>query len=435
MQSFLNKLREDVLFRAGILYLTAALINASLPFFALPLIIRSMSPEDFGHVGVYLALVNVATILVGFGTNGIISVVHFRDGVNAVASYIIAELRLLVITTGIITLVSIVFIDSLELVTGLPRKWIWIAGLTAVWQFINSIGLAVFQSRSFPVRYASIQIGITSGWTIVSLILICVFEFGWVGRAIGQTISVSVVGGITLLHLLGLNSLNQNRKGVRLGELLRFGIPLLPHSLAGALMVSSDRVILSNLSSANSVGLYYAAFQICSIITLVAAAINQAWVPWLYKRLATALEKDKIEIVQKTYILYSLILIMAAFVTIFAPLIILKIAGEKYSAAIPIARWLAPAAAFSGMYYFVTNYLFYSNKTGVLSVITVGVAVLQTAMLFVIVPRMGIHGAAISTFIASFLYWLVTWCLAQKITPMPWGGAIIRGRKNEKQRG
>jgi O-antigen/teichoic acid export membrane protein len=96
------------------------------------------------------------------------------------------------------------------------------------------------------------------------------------------------------------------------------------------------------------------------------------------------------------------------------------VAGARYEAAAASLRWLAPAAALSGMYYFVAGYLFFAGRTGVLSVITVCCATVQVGLIFVLVPRFGIEGAAAAALVAMLAYWLATWLAAQWIVPMPW---------------
>lgn len=412
--------------RSGGIYVGAAALNAAIPFLALPPLVRTLGPEEFGKVGVYLALINIATVIAGLSVHGVISVVHFRDGRHAVPAYVRGALRTVAVTGLPLLLGSVLFAPLLERLTGLPQRWVWTIALIACAQFIVSLGMAVFQAREQPVRYATLQIGVTAGWAALSILLVCGVGLDWSGRALGQLTAVTVMA-LGALHLLRRDGLLAPTAGTApLSALLRFGLPLVPHSIAGAVMAGADRLLLSSIGTAEMAGQYFAAFQICAVITVGAAAINQAWVPWIYRRLASPSRESAVQVVRATVALNAALLLAGLVLALAAPWLIGVIAGDRYAAAIPVVRWLAPAAAFSGMYYFVTNYLFYAGRTGVLSTITLCTAALQVGLLLVCVPAWGIAGAGFSALTAAVAYWLATWFAAHRVSPMPWMNAFRR---------
>jgi O-antigen/teichoic acid export membrane protein len=81
--------------------------------------------------------------------------------------------------------------------------------------------------------------------------------------------------------------------------------------------------------------------------------------------------------------------------------------------------------AFSGMYLMVTNYIFYSKKTGLLSLVTISSGLLNVVFLVVLIKLLGITGAAMAFTLAMALRFLLTWWVAQKRHPMPWFNSSI----------
>lgn len=414
--------------RSGGIYMGAAAMNAIIPFLALPPLVRTLGPEGFGKVGIYLALINITTVVAGLSVHGVISVVHFRDGARAVPAYVRGAMTTVALTGLPLLLGCLLSAPLLERFTGLATGWVWTIALIACAQFIVSLGMAVFQAREQPVRYATLQVGVTAGWAVLSILLVCGAGMDWTGRVLGQIIAVlaMALGALYLLRREGM--LSASTGTAPLSALLRFGLPLVPHSIAGAVMAGADRLLLSSIGTAEMAGQYFAAFQICAVITVGAAAINQAWVPWIYRRLASPSRESAVEIVRATFALNAALLLAALVLALAAPWLIELVAGERYVAAVPVMRWLAPAAAFSGMYYFVTNYLFYSGKTGVLSTITFFTAALQVGLLLMCVPRWGIAGAGFSTLAAAMVYWMATWYAAHQVSPMPWMSVLSKGQ-------
>ena len=95
-------------------------------------------------------------------------------------------------------------------------------------------------------------------------------------------------------------------------------------------------------------------------------------------------------------------------------------AGAGFDAAGPLVGLLAMAQAFHGMYLMVTNYVFYSRRTGALALITLATCAANVVMLMVLVSRWGLWGAAAATAIAAALRFGATWALAARRHPMPW---------------
>lgn len=401
--------------------MASAAINATVPFIVLPLLARWLGPADFGVVGSYLALINLCTVLAGLGTHGVISVVHFKQDPRAVPAHIVAALRLLLASALPLIALLWVFGAPLERATSVPATWIWTAGLAATGQFVVALALAVLQARGQALQFCALQVSLTLGWGVLSLLLIGAVGLGWTGRALGQLAAVAAAAALALWWLGRDGGLRPVGGPAPLAVLLRFGVPLLPHSLAAVAMASADRLLLSGQSGVEASGQYFAAFQIAAVLTVAAAAVNQAWVPWLYSRLAQPDEGKARAVVRATYVIFGLLLGGAALMALSASWLVPLIAGAQYQAAAELLPWLAPAAALSGMYYFVTNYLFYAGRTGLLSGITVGCSLVQLALMLWLIPRWEAQGAAAAVLATAALYWLAVWAAAQHAWPMPWG--------------
>ncbi|MCV3262401.1 oligosaccharide flippase family protein [Vibrio harveyi] len=66
---------------------------------------------------------------------------------------------------------------------------------------------------------------------------------------------------------------------------ISFSYPLLLHSIASFGKTSLDRIIIYDKFSASVLGIYYTAFQVSSVISVVLMALNKALMPYYYERL------------------------------------------------------------------------------------------------------------------------------------------------------
>ena len=411
---------KDGLRRHSLIYVGSAAVNALVPFMVLPLLTRWLGPQGFGVVGTFMAAVNVTAILAGLSAHGKISVSYFKEGAQAMPAAVGAALALLGCTALPLLLLMLLCGPWLSRFIGVPPEWLWAVWVCASGQFVVMVTLAVWQARGEAMRYGMTQIANTIGWASCSAFLIGVVGMGWQGRALGQAVSAVVMTSVLLVLLSWSGLVAWRPDAAALRGALRFGAPLLPHSLAAAAMSTIDRFALSHSEGKAATGEYFAAFQIAALLTVGAGAINQAWTPWLYARLARNTDLARHEIVRTTRILCLALLLAGVAIACAAPFIVHVVAGDRFASASSLLVFLAPGAAFGGMYYFVTGYLFYSGRTGVLSTVTVTAACCQVALTFMLVNSFGASGVAVASMLSSMLYFALTAIAANWVMPMPW---------------
>ena len=410
--------------RNSLFYIGAAGANAVIPFLLLPLLTRWLGPQDFGMVGTLMATINVAAILVGLSTHGLISVAYFRDGPESMPRQVGASIGVLLITGVPVLLLLLLLAPWIAASVGISARWLWVVWISACGQFVVVLTLAVWQARQQVVHYAVTQIGFTVIWACLSVLFIGGWGMGWEGRALGQAIASVIAIAVSLVVLTRRGFLDWNVRRWPVRGALGFGLPLLPHAFAAVVMSTVDRFALTRGAGPTTTGHYFAAVQMAALLTMAASALNQAWVPWMYSRLARADQSAKAELVGATYFIYALLLVGAAVMAVGAPTLVRLVAGPKFTGSAELLRYLAPAAAFIGMYYCATGYLFYAGRTGVLSAITVSAALLQIVMTFSLIGPFGARGVAMATLLSSFLYWLATAVVANRVMPMPWFGRL-----------
>jgi O-antigen/teichoic acid export membrane protein len=405
----------------SLVYIVAAAVNGAAPFLLLPFLTRALGPQGFGTMGAFLAMVSVCATFVGLNAHAYISAAYFRDGPETLSRTTGAAFGVLALSSLVVLACFWIFSDVLSEVSGVPAPWLWTVWASACGQFVLSVVLSVRQVRQQPFRYAAVQVSYTFVWVTLTLVLIGVLGFDWLGRALALAITAGVTIVVAFWMLNSTADITWRLKDWQMADALRFGVPLVLHSLAAVSMISLDKLALTATWGQSATGQYYAAFQMASVFTALAAALNQAWIPWLYSRLANNEWSSKWQIVKATYALYALLLGGALFLLLLAKPIVGIIAGDEYAEAASLLKYLAPAAAFSSMYYFCAGSLFYKGRTGLLSLISAAAAAVQAALIF-LMARWGPQGVAISVLCGAFLYWAMTTVASQVVAPLPWSG-------------
>lgn len=411
------------LHRAGI-YLVSALTSALIPFLLLPILARLLGPEGYGLVGAFTGLVTIATVLVGVSTHGILTTVYFRVDEAEFHRKLAACMWVALCSAPVLWVVSVSAARWLEPATGIPAKWYWALIGAALGQFFLSAALAVAQVRSRALQFAALQIGNSALNLSLTIALVALLTHGWEGRALAQCIATLLVGVCGLLWIGGRDGLPLKTDRRSMAQVLGFGIPLVPHSLAAAVMASADRLILIALIGAATAGQYFAAFQIAAVTSLTSLAINQAMTPWLFKSLANRSDEGDRRIVRLSYLIMAALVAQGVAVALLAGPLVWLAGGSGFEQAVPLVRILAISMTFNGAYYLFANYIFYAHKTHWLSALTLSVSVFQVVAAIAMVHLFGAKGAAWASVATNALYFLGVWVVAARLIPMPWLSAL-----------
>jgi O-antigen/teichoic acid export membrane protein len=113
-------------------------------------------------------------------------------------------------------------------------------------------------------------------------------------------------------------------------------------------------------------------------------------------------------------------LIFAFGLSISSHFLLRLLVGKDFQKAASIIVWISLGYAFDGMYYMVTNYIFYSYKTYLLAVITLISGILNILMTLFLVEINNMVGAAQAFMISYFFQFLFTWIVSAKVYQMPW---------------
>ncbi|WIW95941.1 oligosaccharide flippase family protein [Altererythrobacter rubellus] len=408
----------------GTIYLFGSMLSAAVPFLLLPFLARWLGPADFGVVGNFVSLVGVLGAAIGLSTHGYIPVAYYRDGPQSLGQVVGGVTGISLMGLGGALFLVTLFGGPIEAFSLIPAEWLWLVALAAAGQFLIAAALAVFQTLQRPWAYITLQISYAALLSALSVALILFTKFGWEGRAMGQVIAVSLVVAVAFLYLSVRIPIDWRPSYWPLRKLLRFGAPLLPHAMAAIAMASMDRFILTSVEGARQLGFYVAAAQIASLVIMAATAGNQAWLPWLYGRLAANSDTADRELVRMTYLVFACLLATALGLILITPWLMPFVAGSQFVGAVPLLRLLALATAMNAAYLFVAAHLFYHERTGLLSVVSLTAAVFQFAVTYVLGKCLGVEGVAGGTAIGALFYWLLTWTVAARQRPLPWFRAL-----------
>lgn len=415
--------------RTSAIYIAANLLNSAIPFALLPILTRVLKPEDFGVIATFQVLLTFLIPLMGLGLQGAVTREYFDRTPEGRATFVGSALILSLLASIAVTLGFLLTGEWVARILQLPLRWVWIGVVAAMSQCWIQVLLALLQARGEAVRYGVLQVSQTLFGLCLSLYLVLSLGWHWQGRLAGQVVGLAVAGVIASIILIstrmaqfefGTAEATRDR-----AKLLAYGLPLIPHLLAGWATSMIDRVFITEYSGLGQTGVYAVGSQIAGILGLVIVSVNTAWTPWVYARLSKGDESDRVWIVR-----FSAAFLLGSFAaavlgTALAPWALHWLLGREFQAASGFVWILALSKVVEVLYYVSIVYLFYLQRTRWIASITAFSAFAHLIGCMVWVPRLGAEGATYAALLNASCAALLAFFVARKVYPMPWGQAVF----------
>ncbi len=406
---------------ASAVYGLGSVLVRGLAFLLLPLYTRYLSPAEYGIVALTVTCTVVLGLLYPLGLRGAVSRTYYEAGT-------VEERRERVGTLWIAMILSAAAMALLldragpslaaALLPEVPfHPYLRLAVWTAFLGVLGLTPLVLLQAQERPLAFVLLTL-----WTALATTVATVWLVVKGGGAAGYLQGALVGAGLAAIPYLAL-TMEQIRPVFRMRVLLpalAFGLPLVPHALAGWALEMSDRAILTRLIPLHDVGVYSLGYQLGAAMGLVTTAFNAAWVPFLFRTLKDEGEAAHPKLARLvTYYAVALCFVGLGWALLVEHAMAL-LAGPQFRDAYRITPWVVGGYIFGGLYLIPTNLLFWRRQTRVIPLITLAAGAANVGLNLWLVPRYGAIAAAWSTLAAYALLLALTWKSAERLHPFPY---------------
>lgn len=396
--------------KAALWYTVCNILIKGLSLITVPVFTRVLSEEEYGLVSVFNGWKEIFLI---FGTLNMFyamynsALIKFKKDINEFTSSIIFLIDFISTIYILIYLYNIKFwnnlleIDTTSMVIiflilfTLPAYNFWMAQKRFQFKYKKVVLITMLASFLSP---------------LLSMILIMVMENDANAKIIGTEIPIIFIGSVLVLYFFKLSHTCFNKKYWIFG--LKFTIPLIPHYLSGTILNQSDRIMISRLISNSKAAIYSVAYSAAFTINIVTTSINNALIPWMYKRLE---DREFKEINDKTFkILIFLSLVLLIFIMVI-PEIIFLLAPISYREAISILPVLVMSVFFQFLYGLFGTVEFYYEKTVYATIASVIAALCNIILNLIFIPMCNYYAAAYTTLICYILMSISHYIFMKKV--------------------
>jgi len=344
------------------LFLAVNAVSSSVPLLLVPLLTSRLDPSEYGMIALWLVIHMIVSVLITGGLDGIVQARIFSANKymdNHLAQVIIV---ICIYASLVYIIVDVFYTDSIFKLIGLPSHTWPLLVFASTCLAINSILLSMWVIQEKLRQYvASIVVGTLLN--LSSSFLFIYLDFGWEGRIYG--IIVGLIGTLSTAALFICKNFSGTIKLSRFcyKEVIPGSQYYLLHSLAGIGLASSDRLILSNISTQEDLGLYALGLQFAGLFGFIQDGIGKSWQSWIKKELPMG-KNENLRVVGQRIIGISLLLIIGSLalgsLMVFAlPLLV----APRYESAGGIIYILSLGYALNGVYKLFVPFIFIANKS------------------------------------------------------------------------
>lgn len=428
MISFPKKVLSSSLFKHSSIYIIADGLNKAIPFILLPFLTHYLLPEDYGIITNFNVIVQILSVFCFSCTVAALPVMYYKLNKEDMRLYTSNIIFVNTIITGgifvLLIIVNRIIYQSLQL-----SLLYQLIGLIVVWfTAFTNVNMLLWRCEEKPILFGKYQISQSLMNALTTILFVMIFLLGWQGRVYSYLVS-SVIFGFISLYILkkrGFLVLSISKKYIK--HILFFGLPLVPHALSFWLKSGVDKILLTDMCSLTENGLYSVAITLGAIVTMVLMSFNNAYTPYLYKKLTNfdnnendiSFNPDKIKLVKLTYLMLLITLILVLFAYFISWFIIKYIYNLSYHDSLKFLPYIMVAQFFYGGYLMFVSYFHHTFKTKLLGMITFTLSIVQIILSYFLIKWIGSIGVAIASAIISFLTFLFVAVYAMKIYKLPW---------------
>jgi O-antigen/teichoic acid export membrane protein len=408
------------IFKNFSVYAFTSALNSGAVFLLLPLVTSYLTANQYGIYSIFLVAIQSSFFLIGLSCNGALQVEYYKLEKDKFPIFVSTTIFLNIIIFILCLIISLLFDKSLGQLIGVPSEWLWIIPIIAFTQVVHQSILAILQVQNkaivfgvFNSVFAIFNIGI-------SIFSLKVLNSSWQGLLLSFLTAYLIIFLVGIFYLVKKKLVVPKIDSAYFNDILKFGIPLIPHALSGLVIEFGNRLFIAKFVSLTALGIYSTGFQMGKVISLLETSFTQAFVPVLFDKLTENTKESKKKVVELSYIFLGLLLLAVFVLSFLSPYIFKLFIGASFQGGAQFVFIIALSYFFSGVYKMFVNYLFYTKKTYLLSIIAV-INILSSILFnYYFIENFGLKGAAYSLLCSQILNAMIVIIVSNKIYKMPW---------------
>lgn len=262
-------------------------------------------------------------------------------------------------------------------------------------------------------KYVVTNLSLTLVRILLTIFLVVQISHSYTSVIISRSVGFILFAFIGYTYLFRYHGVKINIEIIT--KMVKYGIPISFGALAGIVLTTSDRFIIQGFLGNKELGLYAYAHNYAMIFKgMIITPFIMAWVPNMWEIYRGEAGESVFPKIAKFFA--GGLFLLSDFVVI-AIILVAKVLtrGSEYLDGLYLYPVLLSAYMFYGLYLYEDKGYYFTNNTKYIMYNMLGAATLNIVLNLVMIPKLGILGAAISTLISYMVLRHVSYARVYKL--------------------
>jgi O-antigen/teichoic acid export membrane protein len=396
-------------------------------FITFPLFTRLLAKSDYGLLSLTNTTLSILGLVVGLGLPN--AVVRFaaerlkeshRDSYLRFNATLLAGATLIAVAGALVVLLLSALVPLSPEFQALRETFQFVAVVLVSRSAMNILlefyrvarNVRGYNLVTLSNKIANVGCSIAGYWwlrTLSGLLL---------GMAAGEVLSTGIAGALAYHHgywRAVRPSLSDLSTGVRFAAALMLG------QVCASIMTYGDRYFIQGYLGSAAVAGYAVAYDFCLYIqVLFTTSFRLSVLPEIVSKYTDEGAEEAGRFLAKSFQYFSWLMIGVGFGAVaVGPQFLTTLASSKYADAGSLLPWLVPGILLGSLSFLFSSGLYLVKRNDLWFWAAAGSAILNTVLNIILIPRIGVQGAAISTLVTYLAQMLVIVAVSRRFLPVP----------------
>ncbi|MEG1256435.1 oligosaccharide flippase family protein [Clostridium sp.] len=418
LKSVLVRSGHNVLLRKFLSFSIGNWIVLIIGLISTPLITRIIEPTEYGKYSMFIMYANIFMLVITCGLDQAYVRFFYEEDETNRNRLLFESIKIPMILNLALIIVVIIFkVPISESIIGeYSFSFIILLLINITLASISRFSLLTVRMKQKGKLYSFLQVAQKITYLISIGLFIMMFECDFMTLAYATLISNITIVGISIFSerdtwkFKGVKHkvLKNSQK-----DIIKYGVPLIFTFMVAWVFQSADKVAIKAYGSYADVGIYGSAMNIIAILNILQSSFVTFWTPVSFEKYEENPEDTKFFSDMNDILSFSMFLIGIGLIT-FKDLIVLLL-GEKYR----MASYIMPFLVFMPVLYTMSEVsvvgINFKKKPKYHIIIASIACVFNIIGNYILVPKLGAKGAAISTGIAYMILYYSRTLISRKL--------------------
>ena len=391
--------RSKYLFKNTAIFTLGNLATKAISFFLIPLYTNVLTTAEYGIVDL---VITVATLAIPILTLNIMeAVMRFSLDKDANQEKITKIGITILFLTLIVGVILIPVSNSISVLSGLGI-YVYLYCITSA---SSQIFLCDLRGKELLVQYSIGNVINILLIAIFNIVFLLIFKCGIQGYLLAYILANAIVAIYALVVGKGYRAIRAEIDKKKMREMLKYSVVLIPNSFMWWIMNSSDHLMVTSMIGVEANGIYAISYKLPTLISTFTGIFNQAW---SYSAIKEDGAEDADSYTNRVFssMIGIIMLVGICMMTFIKPFLSVYVSTDYYDA------WRYTPFLIIGCVYLTlatfmsTSYTVHKDSEGFLISGSFG-AVLNVFLNWILIPLVGVYGAAFATcisYLAVFVF-------------------------------